>query len=300
MNRRFSHRLGLKTLKNEKILIVNDIAGAGKVAGNVVFPILSAAALEPAILPTLLLSTNIDADGEVSILSTNEIYTDYLDHWNHLGFKFTAYATGFFAEIDQITNFKDYYLKKKEEDPAVKLFVDPTMGDHGAIYPGFNPDVPGRIGELIEKADLVLPNITEACLLTGHPYKEPRDLEELKELAQKVNQLGAKNTIISGIQETQADGTERIGFFYYDEQGNSGKVLHKYFAGHFFGTGDLVFSLILSFFMKGLSIEDSIIHASKLTEEVLQDTVDLNREKIYGLYFEPMLANFMKDLAQHN
>lgn len=299
MNSRLSHRLGLRTLKNEKILIVNDIAGAGKVAGNVVFPILSAAALEPAILPTLLLSTNIDADGEVSILSTNEIFTNYLDHWNHLGFKFTAYATGFFAEINQITNFKDYYLKKKEEDPSIKLFVDPTMGDHGAIYPGFNPDVPSRLGELIEKADLVLPNITEACLLTGHPYKEEMNLDELKELAQKVNQLGAKNTIISGIQETQADGTEKIGFFYYDEKGNTGQVLHKYFDGHFFGTGDLVFSLILSFFMKGLSIEESIIHASKLTEEALQDTVDLNRERIYGLYFEPMLANFMKDLTKY-
>lgn len=279
------------------MLIVNDIAGAGKVAGNVIFPILSAAALEPAILPTLLLSTNIDADGEVSILSTNTVYTDFLDHWDKLGFKFTAYATGFFAEIDQISNFKDYYLKKKEEDSAVKLFVDPTMGDHGSLYPGFNKDIPSQLGQLIENADLVLPNITEACLLTGHPYKEDMNLEELTELAQKVNELGAKNTVISGIQETQEDGTERIGFFYYDEKGNSGKVLHQYFDGHFFGTGDLVFSLILSFFIKGLSIEDAIIKASALTEEALQDTVDLNREKIYGLYFEPMLANFMKDLA---
>lgn len=286
-------------MKNEKILIVNDIAGAGKVAGNVVFPILSAAALEPAILPTLLLSTNIDAEGEVSILSTNEIYTDFLNHWDELGFKFTAYATGFFAEIDQITHFKDYYVKKKEADASIKLFVDPTMGDHGTIYPGFNPEVPSRLGELVKKADLVLPNITEACLLTGHPYKEEMELEELKELAQKMNKLGAKNTVISGIKEKQADGTEKIGFFYYDEQGKSGKVLHKYFDGHFFGTGDLVFSLILSFFMKGLSIEESIVHASKLTEIVLQDTVDLNREEIYGLYFEPMLAHFMKDLAEH-
>lgn len=285
-------------MKNEKILIVNDIAGAGKVAGNVVFPILSAASLEPAILPTLLLSTNIDADGEVSILSTNEVFTNFLDHWDELGFNFTAYATGFFAEIDQIIHFKDYYLKKKEEDSSIKLFVDPTMGDHGFLYPGFNKEVPSRIGELIENADIVLPNITEACLVTGYPYKEEMSLEELAELAKKVNDLGAKNTIISGIEEIQEDGTKRIGFFFYDENGNSGKVLHEYFPGFFFGTGDLVFSLILSFFMKGLSIEDSIIKASKLTEKVLQDTVDLNREKIYGLYFEPTLADFMKDLSE--
>lgn len=284
-------------MKNEKVLIVNDIAGAGKVAGNVVFPILSAARLEPAILPTLLLSTNIDAAGDVSILSTNEIYTDYLRHWDQLGFKFTAYATGFFAEIDQISNFKDYYLKKKEEDPSIKLFVDPIMGDHGEIYPGFNAEVPERIGELIKKADIVLPNITEACLLTGHPYKEEMDLEELTVLAKKVNDLGAKNTILSGVQETQADGTERIGFFYYDEKNESGKVLHKYYDRHFFGTGDLVFSFILSFFMKGFSIKESIEKASELTEKVLKDTVNLNREEIYGLYFEPSLLEFMQELA---
>ena len=285
-------------MKNEKILIVNDIAGAGKVAGNVSFPILSAAMLEPAILPTLLLSTNIDAKGDVSILSTNEIYTDYMKHWNQLGFKFTAYATGFFAEIDQIENFKNEYLKKKEEDPSIKLFVDPIMGDHGAIYPGFNPEVPEKIGELIKKADFVLPNITEACLLTGHPYKENMNNAELEELAKKVNALGAKNTILSGIQETQADGREEIGFFYTDANGESGKVLHKYYDRHFFGTGDLVFSFILSFYMKGLSIKDSIEKASLLTEKVLEDTMNLKREEIYGLYFEPTLLDFMQEIRK--
>lgn len=279
------------------MLIVNDIAGAGKVAGNVVFPILSAAALEPAILPTLLLSTNIDAEGDVSILSTNDVFTNFLDHWDELGFTFTSYATGFFAEIDQIRHFKDYYLKKKAADSTVRLFVDPTMGDHGALYPGFNKEVPSQLGQLIENSDLVLPNITEACLLTNHPYREKMDLEELTELAQKVNKLGAKNTVISGIEETDEDGAKQIGFFYYDEKGNSGKVLHKYFDGHFFGTGDLVFSLILSFFMRGFSIKNAIEKTSELTEEVLQNTIDLDREKIYGLYFEPMLASFMQELA---
>ncbi|MDN6626994.1 MAG: hypothetical protein L0K82_07245, partial [Pisciglobus halotolerans] len=103
-------------MKKEKVLIVNDIAGAGKVAGNIVFPILSAAVLEPAILPTLLLSTNIDAEGEVSTLSTSDLYRKSLEHWDQLGFKFTAYATGFFNEIDQISNFKELYLQKKAED----------------------------------------------------------------------------------------------------------------------------------------------------------------------------------------
>ncbi|MDN6196468.1 MAG: hypothetical protein L0I93_08260, partial [Atopostipes suicloacalis] len=79
--------------------------------------------------------------------------------------------------------------------------------------------------------------------------------------------------------------------------GRSGKVLHKYYDRHFFGTGDLVFSFILSFYINGLSIKESIEKASELTEKVLEDTVNLNREAIYGLYFEPTLFNFMKELS---
>ena len=280
------------------MLIVNDIAGAGKVASNVVFPMLSAAALEPALLPTLLLSTNADAEGNVTTLSTQEVFTQFIDHWEELGFEFSSFATGYFAEPQQIKEFTDYYLKKKAEDTTKKLFVDPTMGEDGTIYPGFNEEVPKRIGELIKHADIVLPNITEACLLTGHPYKEVMDLCELTELAKKLNELGAKNTILSGIRKTNADGDEEIGFLYYDEHGNSDLILHKYFDQHFFGAGDIVFSLILSFYLKGLTIHEAIEKASKLTEQALEDTVALNRSSIYGVYFEPMLLDFMTELAQ--
>ena len=285
-------------LTHEKILIVNDIAGAGKVAGNVVFPMLSAAALEPAILPTLLLSTNADAPGNVATLSTHAAFTRFLAHWEELGFEFSAFATGYFAEVEQIIEFTEYFLKEKEKNTNKKLFVDPTMGEHGELYPGFNEEVPTRIGHLIQHADIVLPNITEACLLTGHPYKEPMDFDEMSELAKKVSQLGAKNTILSGIQKKDENGKEQIGFFYYDEDGNSGLLMHEYFEQHFFGAGDVVFSAIISFYLKGLSIYEAIEKTSQLTEKALQDTIALDRNEMYGIYFEPMLADFMKELAE--
>lgn len=283
-------------MKTEKILIVNDIAGAGKVAGNVIFPLLSAAALEPAILPTLLLSTHADAPGRVTTLSTNEIYQQFLKRWEELGIQFSAYATGYFAEIEQITTFTDYYLTKKKEDPTQKLFVDPIMGDHGALYPGFNQEVPSRLRELIQHAEIVLPNLTEACLLTGHPYREEMDLNEMTDLAHKVNDLGAKNTILSGIKSTDVNGEERIGFLYYDEEGNSDLILHEYFAEDFFGTGDIVFSLVLAFYLKGLSLHEAIVKTARLTEKALRDTITLKRDSIYGVFFEPMMYDFMKAL----
>jgi len=289
--------LGGKHMDNKKIMIVNDIAGVGKVAANVVSPILSAAELEPTTLPTLLLSSNADAAaGKVITLSTQEIFTKYLVHWDQLGFDFSAYVTGYFADSKQITQFKEYFLKNKRKDPSKKLFVDPTMGESGKLYSGFNEDIPNQLSQLIEYADIAKPNVTEACYLTGHPYKENMDVDELTELAHKVNQLGAKNTVLTGIRDYDENGKELIGFLYYDENDHSGIILHEYFDRDFFGTGDIVFSLMTSFYLAGYSIEGALKETGDLVQTALRNTKNDGRSKRYGVYFESILHEFHERL----
>ncbi len=283
-----------------RILIVNDYAGVGKVAANVVSPILSAAQFEPFVLPTLLLSSNADVEvGTAVTQSTTHLFEDYFNHWNQLGFDFAGYATGYFADIEQIQLFKEYYLEKEAENPEVKLFVDPTMGEGGELYPGFDAGVPHQIAQLFEHADIVFPNITEACLITSHPYKEDMDDDELTVLGKKLHELGAKNIVITGIKRVEND-EKRIGFFYYNEKQDSRLVLHNYYPKDLFGTGDIVFSLIMSFYYYGFSIEESIRETSVLTEKVFEDTLALDRAHKYGPYFEPMLFDFAKRLKRLN
>lgn len=284
-------------MDNNRILIVNDYAGVGKVAANVVSPILSAAQFEPFVLPTLLLSSNADAEGPVITQSTTHLFKDYFKHWDQLGFDFAGYATGYFGDIEQIKLFKQYYLEKKEEKSEIKLFVDPTMGERGDLYPGFDKDVPRQIAQLFEHADIVFPNITEACLIAGHPYKENMNDEELTLLGKKLHDLGAKNIIITGIKRRK-ENKKKIGFFYYNEDEESQLILHQYYTEDLFGTGDIVFSLILSFYFYGFSIEESIKETAFLTEKVFEDTLILEREHKYGPYFEPMLFDFMKRLKE--
>jgi len=282
-------------MKNEQVMIVNDIAGVGKVAANVLYPIFSAAQFEPTILPTLLLSSNIGVS-DVITKNTDDIFSDYLDIWNELDYQFDSYVTGYFANTNQISEFKNYYLDKKEKDSTVALFVDPTMGGSGRLYKGFDEKVPSHIGQLIEKADLVKPNITEACLITGHPYKENMGIDELIELAKEVNQMGAKNTVLTGIRRKNAQGEEQIGFLYYDENNNSDMIFHTYFDKHFFGTGDLVFSLMTIFYLNNHSLHSALENTAALTEKALQNTLDLNRGYKYGVFFESIFPELIEQL----
>lgn len=286
-------------MKTKNVMIVNDYAGVGKVAANVVAPLMSVAQLEPVVLPTLLLSSNLGAAaGEVITQNTLDIFTPYLKHWDEMGFNFEHMATGYFDTVDQIIQFRDYFLEKQNENPDLALYVDPTMGDHGAIYEGFNPTVPNEIGQLIEHATLVKPNLTEACLIADHPYSPDMPVDEMKALAQEIHDLGAKNTVITGLRQKDDQGQETIGFVYFDEQGESGVVSHKYYDEDFFGTGDLVFALMVTFLIKGFSLKEALEKTGRLTEKVIDQTLALQRDKRFGLYFESIYGDLLEEISK--
>jgi len=282
-------------MKNNQVMIVNDIAGVGKVAANVLYPIFSAAQFEPTVLPTLLLSSNLGAENVVKH-SIDKTFSEYLNIWNELDYQFNSYITGYFDTPSQITEFNHYYSERKKKNSSIKLFVDPTMGGSGHLYKGFDEKVPNQIGQLIEKADLVKPNITEACLITGHPYKENMSVDELIELAKEVNQMGAKNTVLTGIRRKNDQGQKQIGFLYYDEYNHSDMIFHTYFDRHFFGTGDIVFSLMCIFYLNGYSMHSALEHTAKLTEKALQNTIDLKRDNKYGVFFESIFPDLIEML----
>lgn len=282
-------------MRNNQLMIVSDIAGVGNVSSNVLYPLFSVGQLEPTVLPTLLLSSNTEAR-EIVTQNTDNLFSDYLTIWEKLDYQFDTFVTGYFAESKQIDTFKDYYLKQKSTIPSAKLFVDPTMGDFGELYLDLDPEIPAYLSQLIEQADIVKPNITEACLLTGHPYKENMSVDELAELAQKVSEMGAKNTVLTGIRNVSDEGTPQIGFLYYDEYGNSDFILHDYFDQEFFGIGDLVFGLISTFYLYDYSLHSSILQTADLVEVALKHTVEMKREYKYGVNFQSIFPELMKRL----
>jgi len=285
-------------MKNNQIMIVSDIAGVGNVSSNVLYPLFSLAQFEPTVLPTLLLSSNTEANKLIT-QNTDDIFSNYLNIWNELHYTFNSFVTGYFATISQISLFTDYYLNQKATNPSSELFVDSTMGDFGELYLDLDKRIPAYLRQLIEQADIVKPNITEACLLTGHPYKENMDINELTELAKKVSEIGAKNTILTGIKDIDEHGNKQIGFLYYDQYGHSDLILHNYFDQEFFGTGDLVFGLIILFYLYGDSLHSAIIQAADLVEYALQNTVDMKRQYKYGINFQSIFPELMRRLIAY-
>lgn len=281
------------------MLIVNDIAGHGKVAGNVNIPIVSAAQFEPTILPTLILSTNADFHrGAPVTREMEDAFGKMLQHFEDAEIPFSSYSTGYFANAEQIDTFIAFYRRQMEHNPDAKLFVDPIMGDGGSAYPGFNDEVIKKLGELVGESDVSMPNLTEACLMTGFSYSESMTSDQLHELAEAVHNLGARNVVITGVEDEERFGPDQIGFYSYNEAGDANYHMHKKTHQHFFGTGDMAISLTAAFYQTGCSLNESLELAGEFIEIALADTVMLERNYQFGIYFEPMMGKLSQKITE--
>ena len=151
----------------KRIVTMQDLSCIGKCSLTVALPVLSAMGLECAVLPTAVLSAHTAFEGfRYEPLSL----TPVADHWQQLGLQFDMIYTGYLGGRAQVDQALDFFTRF----PAMRL-VDPVMADHGALYAGLEPDFPAVLRTLCAQADLITPNITEACLLTGLEYRETHD-----------------------------------------------------------------------------------------------------------------------------
>ena len=171
----------------KRIVTMQDLSCIGKCSLTVALPVLSAMGLECAVLPTAVLSAHTAFEGfRYEPLSL----TPVADHWQQLGLQFDMIYTGYLGGRAQVDQALDFFTRF----PAMRL-VDPVMADHGALYAGLEPDFPAVLRTLCAQADLITPNITEACLLTGLEYRETHDDSYIRTLLERLLALGARTRI---------------------------------------------------------------------------------------------------------
>lgn len=274
----------------KRILIVNDIPGAGKVAANINIPILAAAGHEFAILPTVILSTQ--TGGYYQNIVRHELedsFQEMLDHWRENQIDFDGYLAGYFSTKEQVHQFAQYV---DQLHPNQKLVIlDPIMGDNGDYYDGFDHTVANALKDLIQHSVIIMPNLTEACLLADVPYKEFMSLDELEALSDQLLSLGCQYCVITGIRFPDEDEAS-IGFYMKDAESKGKYIKHRYYDRFYFGTGDVVISSVAAMFFKGMSLEASLEKTGKIIEEVIEQSNTMNREERFGLYFEGCLEHF--------
>lgn len=268
-------------------MTVQDISCVGKCSLTVALPVISAAGVEASVLPTAVLSTHTGFSKFTFKDLTDEI-APISNTLEELGIDFDAIYTGYlgsFLQIELVEKFIDTF---KKNDTFV--LIDPVMADNGRLYPGFTPEFAKRMAKLCAKADLVLPNLTEASFMLGIEYNADYDEAYVREVLKRLTELGCPRAALTGISFE----SDKIGAYSYDSVTDT----YFYYANDklpvsYHGTGDTYASAALGAIMRNISVEDSLAIAVDFTLECMKKTVADPTRRFYGVNFESALGYYI-------
>ncbi len=276
----------------KRIVTIQDVSCFGKCSLTVALPIISAMGVEAAILPTAILSTHTGGFKNFTFHDLSDDITKIFDHWKSENIDFDAIYTGYLGSFEQIDLMKDFIDKKSKNTVA---FVDPAMADNGKLYTGFTPEFAKHMLTLCEKADIIVPNITEASFMLGIPYiEEGYDKKYVEDILKEFAKRGVKKAVLTGVSfEPDKLGvamydSEKDEFFYYFNE----KIDAK-----FHGTGDIFASVTVGGIMRGLDLKDALKLAADYTVECIKITIPDKEKHWYGVKFEeaiPFLVGRLK------
>lgn len=260
----------------KRVLSIQDLSCLGKCSLTVALPVLSAMGCACSVLPTAVLSTHT-AFPAPHVRPMTEDMIPMADHWVSVGAEFDAITVGYLADPMQAGVVEDV-LSRFEAD----VILDPVMGDHGKLYSRQTPEHVKAMARLCRKAKYVLPNVTEAALLTGLPYREQVDESYLRELASALMELGMEGVVITGFLWDE----EYTGFYGTSRNAEEFSYRAQRIPKHFHGTGDLFASAFTGSLLAGKGIYDSAALAAGFVERVISAT---ESSTPFGIEFESQL-----------
>ena len=274
----------------KRIVTIQDISCVGKCSLTVALPIISAMGVETAIIPTAVLSTHTMFNNFTFKDLTDEI-VPIADHWQKENFKFDAVYTGYLGSFDQINIVADFFDRFKTEDNII--FVDPVMADNGKLYPAFDEAFAAEMAKLCAKADVIVPNLTEACFMTNTEYNEDYDKEYIMSLLKKLAALGAKKVVITGIAFEKG----KTGFIGMDSKTEEiFSYTHERIDTSYHGTGDVFSSTTVGALIRGKSLPEALKIAADYTVECIKTTVNNGKIGWYGVDFEEVIPQLVKTI----
>ena len=273
-----------------RILTVQDISCVGQCSLTVALPILSAAGLETAILPSAVLSTHTAGFSGYTVRDLTEDMPGIMAHWKKENIRFDAIYTGYLGSTRQIGLVGEMFSALGAA--GFVSAVDPAMADGGRLYPAFDMDYVEAMKGLIAAADIILPNITEACFLTGMEYREQYGEDYIEELVARLRAAGAKTVVLTGVgysaQTTGVVTAEGDLTRYY---------CHRRIPKGSHGTGDVYASAFVGAYLRGKSVHDAAAIAAEYTVRCIENTAG-DPDHWYGVKFEPVLPYYIAQLGE--
>ena len=276
----------------KRIVTLQDISCVGRCSITVALPVISAMGVECAILPTAVLSTHT-----MFKHFTCKDLSDQIEHisqvWEEEQISFDGIYTGYLASEEQCSQVVRFFDRFGTEDNLI--LVDPAMADNGKLYAGFKDSFPQAMAQVCAKADIILPNLTEACLMTGTPYQTEYDPSYIHQLLEKLLALGCKTAALTGVSYQ----TDQLGVAYLTREGKEFSYFTRKCPVSYHGTGDLYSSTVLGGLMRGLNLGDALALAADFVVECIEATSRSKAARWYGVEFESQIPKLCSMVEQH-
>lgn len=276
----------------KRVAAIHDLSGFGKCSLTVALPILSAAGIETSALPTAILSTHTGGISGYTYHDLTEDMRPVMKHWKSLDIKFDAIYTGFLGSFEQLDIVKEFFDAFRQEDNLI--LVDPVMGDNGELYTVFTREFAIGMRMLCQKADIIVPNLTEAALLLDEPFHPgPYTHAYIESLLRKLGALGPQKVVLTGVYFKE----DELGAATYDRTTDTiDYVFTQKISGYYHGTGDVFASALLSALLNDFSLIDAAAIAVHFTTDSIRRTYKAKTDYRFGVNFEQSFPDFLKEL----
>ncbi len=279
----------------KRIVTIQDISCIGCCSITVALPIISAMGVECGILPTAVLSTHT-MFSEFTCADLSDQIKPISDMWKKENISFDGIYTGYLASKEQCG--QTAHVIDQFAGSETLIVVDPAMADNGKLYPAFGSDFPAAMAEVCRRADVILPNITEAALLTGMPYQTAYDRQYISEMLERLLDLGCGTAALTGVSFEPG----RLGVAYLDRNGREFSYFTKHCPKSYHGTGDIFASIVTGGLMRGLDLGESLALAADYVVACIDATAASEQPRWYGAEFEtviPELCRMLRERLDH-
>lgn len=280
-------------MKQKRIVTIQDISCLGKCSLTVALPILSAMDTEACVIPTAVLSTHTGGFSGYTFRDLTEDIEPIVNHWKREGFAFDAIYTGYLGSAEQCRLMIDLFKNFRNKNTLI--FVDPAMADNGNLYAGFPSDFPHQMKQVCANADIIDPNLTEACLMLGETYpgKTGYTKEWIRSILKKLCALGCRTAVLTGVIYSP----EQQGAVAYDSKTDT---YSEYFSENlpesFHGTGDVFSSALCGALVRGQDLGRALKTAVDFTVEAIRISSQDPEQPRYGVRFEAALPGLIRSL----
>ncbi|MDO4615705.1 MAG: pyridoxamine kinase [Lachnospiraceae bacterium] len=274
----------------KRIVTIQDISCIGRCSLTAALPILSVCGIETAVVPTAVLSGHT-AFPDFTFRDLTDDILPIAEVWRSQNITFDSIYTGYIGserQIEIVSDFIDMFRTDK-----TLVVVDPAMADNGVLYKGFPDAFVSKMKTLCQKADIILPNMTEACLLLGRPYRETASESEVRKILHGlVEETHADAAVLTGVSREAG----HLGAASLCKDGSYDYCSGIWYPERFHGTGDMFASVITGALVRGLSLHDALALAVDFTAECARLTLEDPDRRWYGVNFEQALPMLMRRL----